>query len=255
MKIFLGGIVWRDVTVPHHMAMMWLIEYLKDQRIDYEYGVVPGDALVSRSRSIAASVFLRSDCDVMLMIDSDIQFRAEDAVNLCRKALDKRLIAAMYLTRNVETQPALMLPDEPVIFDDSAKPVEAPYISTGFMAVTKTVFQTLAEDLPLCHKGWTDKGADTSFHPFFMPFVVPSEGEGHMYLSEDWAFVHRAKEAGFTAWLDPSIRLVHGSTEGKTLEDLVRPPRIPARPLRLTRDAEGHLRTEVLEPSQIPQEV
>lgn len=250
MKIYLGGVVWREVSVAHHTSMMWLIEHLKDEGIDYEYAVVPGDALVSRSRSLAASLFLRSDADVMLMIDSDIQFRAEDAVAICYKALDKRLIAAMYLTRNISAQPAMMLPEEPVMFEPNAQPVEAPFISTGFMAVHRGVFAKLAEELPLCHRDWTDKGVDTSFYPFFMPFVMDG-----MYLSEDWAFVQRAREAGFPAYLDPSIRLGHVATEVKTLEDLARPPRIPARPLRLTRNAEGHLKTEVLEPSQIPQEV
>lgn len=252
MKIFIGNVVWREETVAFSQSLRSLVRYLDEHHIEFTDGTVVGDALVSRARSIVASAFLRSDCDVLLTIDSDIWFRAQDAVKLCTKAMDYGIIAGLYPTRSLTAQPAMMLPDdEAVIFDDAAEPAEVPYVSTGFEAVRRDVFETLATDLPHCHRGWEDRGADTSFWPFYMPFTIPWEGDGHMYLSEDWAFCERAKQAGFKCYLDPSIRLGHMATVMLTLEDLVRADKPSPTPLRMLRSADGALQIDQLQPIEV----
>jgi len=248
MKPYLGSVCYRQIEVGFHHQMTDLQRELDRRDIAFVDGIVSGDALISRSRSIVASSFLRSDCDVLLTIDSDIWFRAEDAIHLCEKALELGVVAALYMTRNLSTQPALMLPDEPVVFAADSEPVKAQFLSTGFMAVRKDVFAALKEDLPLCHQGWNDRGQDTSFWPFYMPYTIPWEGDGHMYLSEDWAFCQRAKDRGFTLWLDPSIRLGHSGTVMFTLEDLIRDPRPQAQPMKLVRDPQGGVQAFTGEP-------
>ena len=242
MKLYLGNAVWRTEEVGHAQSMRLLVRELDKRGIEFTDGTVVGDALISRARSIIGSAFLRSEADVLLSIDSDIWFRPQDAISLAEKAMEYDIVAAMYMTRSLQTQPALMLPDEPVVFAADQEPLEAPFVSTGFVAVNKRVFQKLSEELPLCHKGWMDRGVDTSFWPFYMPFTIPWEGEGHMYLSEDWAFCQRAKEAGFKVWLDPSISLGHMGSYMFTLEDLIREPKAGAKPLTLMREDDGTLR-------------
>ena len=247
MKIYLGSAAWDYEREGFAQSMRLFERALDEQGIAFQEGFVVGDALVSRARSIAASAFLRSDCDVLLTIDTDIWFRAVDAIKLAREAEEYGLIGALYLTRGLQTQPALMLPDKPVVFAPDAAPVETPFISTGFTATSRTVLEALAPTLPLCHQGWTDRGEDTSFWPFYMPYVIPWEGEGNMYLSEDWAFCQRAKDQGFKVWLDPSIRLGHYGNVMLTLEDLLRSSKPSPAPLELTRHSDGSLDTHVLE--------
>lgn len=243
MKIFLGSVVYRTVEVPHHISMLQMQEFCTKNGIEFEVGVVRGDALVSRSRSIAASAFLRSDADVLLSIDADIKFRPVDAIALCQKALAKQIIGGLYMTRNLHTQPALMLPDSEVIFDKDAEPVEVPYASTGFMAVTRPPLEALSKTLPLCHESW----GEAAFWPFYMPYVMEWPGDGHIYLSEDWAFCQRAKDAGFPIWLDPSIRLSHHGDYAYELEDLIRPPKPGTQAMSLHRHEDGVLDVNVLE--------
>ena len=243
MKIYLGSSVYRTVEVPHYDSVIRLHKLCAEQGIELVEGIVRGDALIERSRSIAASAFLRSDCDVMLSIDADIWFRPVDAIAMCRKALEHKVIGALYMTRNLNTQPALMLPEQPVDFAPSAQPVEVPFISTGFMAVTREPFEALAKTLPLCHESW----GESSFWPFYLPYVIPWEGDGHILLSEDWAFCQRAKDAGFPVWLDPSVRLAHHGDYAYTLEDLVRSAKPGPAPMRLHRHADGTLDTYMLE--------
>ena len=263
MKLYLGNAVWRTEEEGHAQSMRLLVRELDKRGIEFSEGFAVGDALISRARSIAASTFLRSEADVFLSIDSDIWFRAEDAIALAEKAMEYDIVAALYMTRSLKTQPALMLPDEPVIFAADSLMVEAPLVSTGFMAVHRRVFEKLiarSEELaptvpegllhpdviPLCHKGWSDRGVDTSFWPFYWPVPTPWEGDGHMYESEDWAFCFRAKHAGFKIWLDPSIRLGHTGTTMFTLEDLLQPTRPAAAPMRLHRNGTGELEYKVL---------
>src|SRR3990167_1513860 len=243
MKLFLGSVLYRNVEVAYAESMALLQRELDRRGIEFTYGAASGDALVSRSRSIVASAFMRSNADVLLTIDSDIWFRAQDAIALCEKAMDRHMIGAMYMTRSLQTQPALMLPDEEVTFAAGIDPVSVPFISTGFMAVKKDVFRSISLALPLCHQGWNDRGQDTSFWPFYMPFTIPWEGDGHMYLSEDWAFCQRARDLGYKVWLDPSIRLGHMGQVMFTMEDLIRAPKPDAQPLKLVRSADGQLQT------------
>lgn len=241
MKLFLGSTVWRTEETGHSQSVRSLVRELDRRGIEFSDGTSVGDAAVDRSRSIVASSFLRSDADVLLTIDSDIWFRASDAIALCEKAFDHDIIGALYMTRSLNTQPAMMLPDHPVSFEPDAFPVEVPFVPAGFTAMHRRVFEGLKDTLPLCHIGWNDRGVDTSFWPFYMPFTIPWEGDGHIYLSEDWAFCQRARDEGFKVWLDPSIRLGHIGSYMYTLEDLLRKPRPEAQPIKLHRQTDGEL--------------
>jgi len=241
LRIYYGEICYNSVNPAHHDAVVSFALECGRRGITVDRGVVVGDALVSRSRSIAASAFLRSKADVLLTIDSDIWFRAADAIKLCEEALEYDFIAGLYLTRGIKKQSALLLPvDVPVIFQDDSKPVEVRYISTGFMAVSRKGMEKTLEHskVPHCHKGMTHLGQDTSFFPLYMPFVIPDDGpEENLYLSEDWALCQRAKDAGFKMWLDPSIRLGHVGQEMYTLEDLLRTPKPDPKPIKLIQKA------------------
>lgn len=242
MKIYLGSVAWRQVEQGHHSSVVQLFLECARRGIEIREGSVVGDALVSRARSLAASAFLRSDCDILLSIDSDIWFRPEDAIELCEQALAGHdVIGALYMTRAIKTQPAMMLPDEPIVFAAGQGPVGAQFISTGFTAVTRAPFEALAKTLPLCHQTWRQGNQDTSFWPFYMPFTIPWEGDGHIYLSEDWAFCQRAKEAGFKLWVYPGIRVGHYGSYMYTLEDLIRPERPLPQPLKFDRQPNGNL--------------
>ncbi len=249
MKVFMGGVVYRSFEAGHHNSMLRLQELAKRSGDTLHHEVHRGDALVSRARSRSASRFLRSNCEVMLSIDSDIEFDPKDALNLCYKALSKAApVGALYMTRNLETQPALLLPEEPVAFVPNAYPVEVPFLSTGFMAVPKGVFARLVEDLPHCHQNWSDgEGRDLSFWPFYMPYVIPWPGDEFMYLSEDWAFCQRAKDAGYKMWLDSGVNLKHWGDYAYTKEDLLREAKAGPTPMKLSRSQEGAISVEVLD--------
>ena len=244
MKIYLGSAVYKQVHAGFHESVVLLHEQCREAGHELTEALVVGDALVDRARNIAASCFLRSDCDVLLTIDSDIWFRPLDAIRLCQQAMALDMVGALYVTRGLQRQPAMLLPEEEAIeFKGDSGPVAVPFLSTGFMAVHRRVFEHLSKMLPLCHQGWEDRGADTSFWPFYMPFTQPWPGDVNMYLSEDWAFCQRAKNEGWKCYLDPSIRLGHYGEAMFTLEDLARESKPVPGPMKLLRHTDGTLET------------
>jgi hypothetical protein len=54
---------------------------------------------------------------------------------------------------------------------------------------------------------------DTWFYPFFMPMVHPDYDGTLMYLTLDFAFSQRVRDAGFKVFLDSRIILGHMGTK------------------------------------------
>ena len=176
---------------------------------------------------------------MFLTIDSDFWFQPAEAIQLCEQAMALDIVGGLYMVRSIrEAQPASLIGvDHTIDLRPGEKPVEVTYLATGFMAVHRRVFEKLAETLPLCMQS-----TPLPFWPFYLQFTVPWPGDGHLYLSEDYAFCHRAREAGFRIWLDPSIRLGHVGSYEFRLEDLLTEFPKPM-PIKLTQ-RNGHVEVE-----------
>lgn len=170
-----------------------------------------GDALIDRSRSqIVHAWHTQTADDVFLMVDDDITFTQADAEKVVALARQKRSIAcAAYPVANAShTACRGLSPHGSLDFGPDLEPVEIEYAGTGFMACHRDVLDALAPTLPLCHpdQGW-------SFRPFFLPMVAPMMTaygfEVPAYLSEDWAFCHRARQVGFKVWLERTVVIDH----------------------------------------------
>lgn len=167
-----------------------------------------GDGLISRARSIVVSRWWAETADdVFLMIDDDISFSVEDAEKIVAAAVQTEgIVCAAYPIRSGAHLAIRGGGDEHGAIEfgpDKTDLIEIEHAATGFMAVHRKVIDAMVPTLQLCHadQPW-------SFWPFFMPLIVPM-GPAQAYLSEDWAFCHRARELGFKVWVDPSIKLGH----------------------------------------------
>lgn len=236
MKICIGSAVWRDVKVQNVTGLLQLVQGMTD---DIVYAPFIGDALVERARSKAATHFLeKTDADVLLTIDSDIGFEAEDALALCEQAMEFNIVGAVYATRgSLGSHPAAFMDVDSVDFADDPTPIPVRFLTTGFTAVHRRVFEKLAKrpDMAKCHEG-----ESWGFHPFYHTIIKDDETFGRVLLSEDYALSERAKEEGFQSYVNPSIRVNHIGDYPYRLEDMLW--RIPAerQPLRLERVKGGN---------------
>lgn len=239
MKTFVASIAWRSFHPTHVFCLMDLLS-----RPGLLWGPVAGDALVERSRGRAATNFLlHSDADVLLSIDSDISFRPEDALAISAQANEtKGIVGGVYMTRSraggIPTSTLIRnhrydfaLTDDP--HRGALEPIR--YVAGGFMAVHRSVFETLAADLPLCHRGTA-----LEHYPFYLPFVVEGE-DGPELLSEDYALCERAARAGFPIHVNTAVRLGHVGEETFTLEDMLQREAAPVQPMAITRTERGYV--------------
>ena len=240
--------IWRDMSYLHAKSMMALYDLFKERGVEFVDGTMLGDALVSRAQSITASMFYRSDCDVMFTCGSDTIFNAEEVYNMlerCSTGPDYDILGAVVMKRWHAPTPACTIPVGDMIMDDEQWPVETKYMGTGVCATHRRVFDALAPKLPLCAQS-----DDNPFYPFYMPMVVPEPGPGVFnYLSEDYALVVRARGQGFKCWIDPRVRPIHLTTVGMRLEDMLREPTPEAMPMMLRGFADGSI--EIRVPSEM----
>jgi len=171
------------------------------------YYRISNDALISRSRSRVASDFLRSQPelvgDVLLMIDHDMCWRDGDLQYIAEKAIKTRgVVAGVYPKRGFGLGAAVRFGAEGEYTVGEDQTVEAIYVSTGFMAIHRSVLEAIAKELPY---------TIGNFWPFFLEIVVqhPLDDNAQEFLSEDWAFCVRAREAGFKVYAAMKPRLEH----------------------------------------------
>lgn len=249
-KLFIGSVVWRQRDESYSLALEKLKARALLENWEIIDGTQVGDALVSRSRSIAGSQFLRSDADVFLSIDSDIVFDPKQVFPFCQKAMDLRgILGACYSGHSrTQFQPTFLLHEGQTLrFHYDAKPEEVRFVGGGFMAIDKSVFEKLSHTIPVCHKEMGYR----SFWPFYQPMIIPSNySSEHLYLSEDWAISEYARKVGVKTYLDPSIRLAHMSMVPVVIEDFFKAQIAPNQTYSLTLEELGKLTIRLETPQE-----
>lgn len=183
--------------------------------------VVPGEALISRGRSIAATRWMNEtpDSDVLIMTDDDFHFTdsgIKALVSLCRET--KGIVAGVTPLRSCEY--SAIVPLSVTAFTPWNNPKCPPMpirYAGGLIAYHRTVFERLAKTLPLLHNN-TD--IVPPFYPFFHPMIYDDKTDGMIYLSEDYACHERAGVLGIPVWVQPACPVGHMS------EMLVTPDRM-----------------------------
>lgn len=185
------------------VSLMRLGQQVMEHGIHIQVSSICGCSVVSRARNMIAHEFLKSDCDHLLFIDSDMNFEPESVLRLLAWNQTKPIVGGAYESRKEGKIYILSLDgDKDHVQMDAMGNVKARRIATGFMMIQRQVFEKLAE----MHPEWEhkDNTSDAMLHSFF-DFKVTREG----YIGEDFLFCDRAQEAGFSVWIDPTIKLGH----------------------------------------------
>lgn len=135
--------------------------------------------------------------DVIVWIDSDIEWTVEDFKNLVSS--DKEVLSGLYQLDwagsvavgypNQIGTPTRVNKVEFLLHDE---PVEVGGVGFGFVAMKSGVFESIP-------RPW-----------FLIGKVLWKEGEDlRVNLGEDYSWCERAKAAGYTIWVDPNIKVKH----------------------------------------------
>jgi hypothetical protein len=182
---------------------------------------VRGFSAIDQGRNQMASEALNDGFAETMWIDTDIGFHA-DAVERLRSH-DLPIASGLYPQPGTRSLACHLLPGtDTIVFGEQGSLFEIKFAAAGFLHVRREAYELIRErlKLPLCN---TRFGRGN--WPFFMPGAFENvegdsaAGSSHRYLTEDYAFSHRARQAGLKIMADTTIRLWRTGSHGYGWED------------------------------------
>lgn len=195
------------------------------------------NASIDRARNGLAAAFVQSDATHLVFIDGDIGFVPEELLDVvARMQADDRLavVGAPYPKRRINwglvasaaarglggSDPAQLERFSGVFPIDLAdpqgeyrldQPIELVRTGTGLMVIRRDVIETLCARHPELRYAADALDRESGLSgehitALFQPLIDPDTG--HL-LSDDYAFCHRVRAAGFRIWLAPWMRTSH----------------------------------------------
>jgi len=206
--------------------------------IKLKYYFLFNESLVQRARNYIVDEFLRSNFTHLMFIDSDIGFDARDVLGLLGLQTQYPekydIITAPYPKKTIAWEKVKRAADAGVadnnpfelerfvsdfVFNpvqgktsfELNEPVEVREAGTGFMLIPRTVLEKYRDAYPelayLPDHARTDNfDGSREIHAYFDCIIDP---ETKRYLSEDYFFCRKARDAGMTVWMCPWMKINH----------------------------------------------
>ena len=209
-------------TCCHREIMAGTAQSLELMRLGakllYIWLVYPGDALISRCRSIACTHFLeRNTAPYMLFIDDDILFKSQDVFKIYQDMkAGYDVIGGCYAVKD-GTQLASFGWEPPTV-DFDGRIIPCKYIATGFMGISRKALEAMRDKLNL---KVVNELEWCRCYPFFEARADYENENGPIYLSEDYDFCLKAQRAGIQTHLDTSIWLGHQGIRYFSVQDVI----------------------------------
>jgi hypothetical protein len=184
------------------------------ERRGYTVRRVYGFAAIDQGRNQMVTNALLDGFDETMWIDSDVAFNPDDVDRL--RSHNLPISCGIYPQKGKRALACHVMPGTAKLsFGNEGGVQEILYAATGFLHVRREVYETIKNKLalPTCNQRF-----ERTMEPFFQPMIRP-DGEGNWYLAEDFAFCHRARDAGFSIFADTTIRLWHLGTYAYSWED------------------------------------
>ena len=173
----------------------------------YPVRTLRGCSQVDLARSILASEAVRDGFAETFWIDSDIVFDPNDVDRL--RAHRHPVMAGLYVKKGRQEFACKWKEGtESVTFGPDGGIVEMHYVGMGFTFVMAGVYLCIerACKLPECGGAYDPA---RPIVPYFLPTIITDRAGKHCYLSEDYAFCHRARSANFSIMADTTVNLEH----------------------------------------------
>jgi hypothetical protein len=180
------------------------------ESMGYPVWRVPGFAAIDTARSQIATDAVDQGFEELMWIDSDMEFDPASVMQLRTHNLP--IVCGLYPKKGRRALSSAIFPrTESVIFGRGGGLLEIRYAATGFLYTRRRVYLDIQRhcELPICNLQFNHP-----LVPFFMTMTVETDestpaNPRHWYLSEDFAFSHRARLAGYKIFADTSIRVGH----------------------------------------------
>ena len=199
------------------------IELIKEG-IQLMLDTTENESLVHRARNVAVGRFLqKTDADVFMFIDADVEFTADAVVRLVKSPHDvsvavypKKVVMWDQVRKAVEQgdERNMAMLSSSLVANIGAhkRTVEDGFVElldgpTGFMAIKRGAFEKLEEKFPELNCKNDHQNRD--FDDYCAVFDCMIDPDSRRYLSEDYAFCRRWQQCGGKIYADINTTLGH----------------------------------------------
>jgi len=182
------------------------------------------ESLVHRARNVAVGRFMqKTDADLFMFIDADIDFNADSVVRLVRSGHDvsvavypKKVVvwdqAKTAIEQGDDRNMAMLSSSLVANIGAQRRSVENGFVEvldgpTGFMVITRKAFEKMHEHFTELNCKNDHQNRD--FDEYCALFDCMIDPESRRYLSEDYAFCRRWQQVGGKIYADINTTLGH----------------------------------------------
>lgn len=168
---------------------------------DITFNILSGDAGIVGARNQLVSNFFKTDFDRFFFLDADVTWEPGAITKLCHQPAD--FVGGSYRYKMPkEDYPINWLPDpeNKGLQANQYGLIEVARIPTGFLALSRKVFETIMAAHP-------ERIYEHIGHPAFAFFQMFFK-DGAL-VGEDYLFCQEWRDAGGKVYLDPEIKLTH----------------------------------------------
>jgi len=206
-----------NVTSGYATSLAASVSLFQSHGIDLQAIVLTNHSVIQMARNRVLREFLKSDSEMLVWIDSDIQWNPLDLLKLCLH--DEDVVAGTYRKKNPATTEFTVQLIRGNLDPDNRGLLEVDRVGTGFLRVTRQALEKLVEGSDELSGnepssqitvGSSPKYQDSGTGFVYNVFEVGVyKGE---FLSEDYLFCEKLKEKGYKIMLDTKINLGHEGT-------------------------------------------
>jgi hypothetical protein len=225
VKLFLATPCYGGLCLEKFMTSVikLQIELIKEG-IQLMIDTTENESLVHRARNVAVGRFMqKTDADLFMFIDADVDFNADSVVRLVRSGHDvsvaiypKKVVmwdqAKTAIEQGDDRNMAMLSSSLVANIGAHKRSVENGFVEvldgpTGFMVITRKAFEKM-------HEHFTDLNCkndhqNRDFDEYCAVFDCMIDPESRRYLSEDYAFCRRWQQVGGKIYADVHTTLGH----------------------------------------------
>lgn len=188
-----------NITSNYFHSILGLLSYAIENGFGISIETMPNCSLISLGRDVMLWRALQDDSwSHLLWIDSDLTFEPQCVHSLILD--DKDIVGGFYPKKGL-----------PIDFASSPQPdgeetdllFETMYVATGFMMIKRAVVEHMMEHYKEELK-FKYQGSDN-----YVDLFAPIIDDNGLYLTEDYAFCHRARALGYRTFMSKRFELPH----------------------------------------------
>lgn len=197
---FIAMPVNRDLPWQTALSLVETVNNLGWSRIPHSLQFLTQGSQIDHDRSALAHEFLKTDCDRIFWIDSDMSFKADAFKRILALSTVMPIVGASYPAKQDGRTEFLVALNSLEMESNEYGCVPVDGFGLGFCCIQREVIEKCAE----VSQEFLDNGKPLKM--IFRTGIDPGDG---LYRSEDMHFFKLCRSLGYKVWIDPTVELGH----------------------------------------------